>query len=78
MGKCIGNCALCTLEVDKMACCMVQNLRLNIEIKALLKQLVAQKPDTFAALASVEPSEEVSETGSMAPGTDGADLFNRK
>lgn len=78
MEKCIGNCALCTLQVDKMACCMVQNLRLNIEIKALLKQLVAQKPDAFANLANVAPSEEVSETEPLASGTDGADLFNDK
>ena len=76
MGKCIGNCAICTLEVDKMACCMVQNLRLNIEIKQMLKTLMAQKPDVFAAIANVEPGEEVREAEPMAPGTDGADLFD--
>ena len=36
MEKCVGNCAICTLNVDKMACCLVQNLRLNIEIKGML------------------------------------------
>lgn len=78
MEKCIGNCALCTLNVDKMACCMVQNLRLNIEIKGLLKRLVAQKPDAFASLEIIEPSEEVGETELMTPGADGADLFESK
>lgn len=78
MDKCVGNCAICTLSVDKMACCMVQILRLNIEIKALLKQLVAQKPDAFANLVNVAPSEEVSKTEPLASGTDGADLFNDK
>lgn len=78
MEKCIGNCALCTLQVDKMACCMVQNLRLNIEIKALLKQLVAQKPDAFANLANVAPSEEVVESAPLAPGTAGDDLLDEE
>lgn len=78
MEKCVGNCAICTLEVDKMACCMVQNLRLNIEIKGMLKTLQAQKPDAFATLVSVTPSEEVGEAEPMAPGTDGADLFDSK
>lgn len=75
MEKCVGNCAICTLNVDKMACCLVQNLRLNIEIKGMLKQLTAQKPDAFATLASVIPSEEVSETGPLASGTAGVDLL---
>ena len=75
MEKCVGNCAVCALEVDKMACCMVQNLRLNIEIKKMLKQLLTSKPDAFASLTNIESSEEVSETEPTALGADGTDLF---
>ena len=35
--KCVGNCAICTLDVDKMACCMVQLLRNMIEVKKRAK-----------------------------------------
>ena len=36
--KCVGNCAVCTLQVDKMACCLVQLLRNSIEIKKMLRE----------------------------------------
>lgn len=78
MEKCIGNCALCTLQVDKMACCMVQNLRLNIEIKQMLRQMAITKPDAFAGLAAVIPSEEVVESAPLAPGTAGDDLLDEE
>ena len=68
--KCVGNCAVCKLEVDKMACCMVQNLRLNIEIKSMLKKLMDEKPYIFSSLNNIE-SEETDDTGPDVPGTDG-------
>lgn len=70
--RCVGNCAICTLEVDKMACCQVQTLRQTIEVKRLLRQLLANKPDAFSALKDIE-SEEIGNTGLEAPGTDVAD-----
>ena len=77
MERCIGNCAQCTLNVDKMACCMVQNLRLNIEIKSMLKEIIAKgKPDAFASLMEVTPSEEGGEAEPMAPGTDRVAISN--
>jgi hypothetical protein len=50
---------------------MVQNLRLNIEIKSMLKQLMDEKPDIFSSLKDIE-SEETGDTGPDVPGTDGA------
>ena len=78
MEKCIGNCSICKLDVDKMACCMVQNLRLNIEIKQMLKKLTNGRPDGFATLTPVTTSEEVGEAEPLASGTDRADLFPEK
>ena len=68
--KCVGNCAVRNLQVDKMARCMVQNLRLNIEIKSMLKKLMDEKPDIFSSLKDIE-SEETGESGPDVPGTDG-------
>lgn len=68
MGKCVGNCAVCTMNVDKMACCMVQLLRNMIEIKKMIKAKEAVPDDIFKGLEEIE-SEEAGETGLDAPGT---------
>lgn len=39
MSKCIGDCAKCTLPVDKSACCMFQIFKNVLEIKARVKAL---------------------------------------
>lgn len=70
--KCVGNCAICTLEVDKMACCMVQLLRNMIEVKKMLREREnAEACDVFKGLEKIE-SEEAGETGLDVPGTDAA------
>ena len=66
--KCVGNCAVCTLDVDKMACCQVQILRNVIEVKKLLKEKDVRS-DLFKGIASIE-SEGTDEIGLNAPGTD--------
>ena len=66
--KCCGNCAVCTLEVDKMACCQVQILRNVIEVKKRLKEKDV-RADIFKGIASIE-SEGTDENGLNAPGTD--------
>ena len=66
--KCCGNCAVCTLEVDKMACCQVQILRNVIEVKKLLKEKDV-RADIFKGIANIE-SEGTDENGLNAPGTD--------
>ena len=66
--KCVGNCAVCTLDVDKMACCQVQILRNVIEVKKLLKEKDV-RADIFKGIASIE-SEVTDENGLNAPGTD--------
>ena len=67
--KCVGNCAICTLEVDKMACCMVQLLRNVIEVKKLLKEKSnAEACDIFKGLENIE-SEETTNSGLDVPGT---------
>ena len=70
--KCVGNCAICALDVDKMACCMVQLLRNMIEVKKMLReQGKAEAYDVFKGLENIE-SEEAGETGLDVPGTDAA------
>lgn len=71
MGKCVGNCAICTLNVDKMACCMVQLLRNMIEIKKMMKEKEVVPCDIFKGLEEIE-SEETGKTGPNVPGTDEA------
>lgn len=66
--KCCGNCAVCTLDVDKTACCQVQILRNVIEVKKLLKEKDV-RADIFKGIASIE-SEGTDENGLNAPGTD--------
>ena len=39
MSKCIGDCAKCTLPVDKSACCMFQIFKNVLELKARVKVL---------------------------------------
>ena len=68
MGKCVGNWAVCTINVDTMACCMVQLLRNMIEIKKMIKAKEAVPADIFKGLEEIE-SEEAGETGLDAPGT---------
>ena len=66
--KCVGNCAVCTLDVDKTACCQVQILRNVIEVKKLLKEKDV-RADIFKGIANIE-SEGTDEIGLNAPGTD--------
>lgn len=77
MSKCIGNCAKCTLEVDKMACCMVQILRNVVEMKKMVyAKVTASTCDVFKGIELIE-SEETTETGLEAPGTEqGGDKVN--
>lgn len=70
--KCVGNCAICKLDVDKVACCQVQTFRQTLEVKRMLKQLLENKPDAFSALKDIE-SEGIGEIGLDAPGTIVAD-----
>ena len=76
MSKCVGNCAICKLEVDKMACCMVQILRNTIEVKKMLRERgKAEACDVFSALAEIE-SEEATDSGLDVPGTaEGGELI---
>ena len=69
MSKCVGNCAICTLEVDKMACCMVQLLRNMIEVKKMLRERKnTEACDVFKGLEKIE-SEETTDFGLDVPGT---------
>ena len=67
--KCVGNCAICTLNVDKMACCMVQILRNVVEVKKMLRERgSAEAYDVFKGLEEIE-SEETTDSGLDVPGT---------
>lgn len=69
MSKCVGNCAICTLNVDKMACCMVQLLRNMIEVKKMLRERGnTEVCDVFKGLEKIE-SEETTDSGLNVPGT---------
>jgi hypothetical protein len=50
--KCVGNCAVCELEVDKSICCQVQILKQIIEVKRLLVEL--NEKDSFADIPDIE------------------------
>lgn len=58
MSKCIGNCAICELAVDKTACCAVQTLKNIIQVKTLLvelrEKLSAEKVDAFALIPEID------------------------
>ena len=67
--KCVGNCAICTLNVDKMACCMVQILWNVVEVKKMLRERGnAEACDVFKGLEEIE-SEETTDSGLDVPGT---------
>ena len=67
--KCVGNCAICTLNVDKMACCMVQILRQTIEVKKMLRERGnAEACDAFKGLEEIS-CEEATDSGLDVPGT---------
>lgn len=69
MSKCVGNCANCTLNVDKMACCLVQILKNTIEMKKMIyAKVTANTSDIFKGLGEIE-SEETTESGLNVPGT---------
>lgn len=53
MAKCVGNCAICELDVDKTICCQYQTLRLLVEVKQMLKEM-AVKPSSVKTLADFE------------------------
>lgn len=58
--KCIGNCALCELTVDKSACCAVQTLKNIIEVKTLMadiKSLLSADNSPFASLPDIESTD---------------------
>ena len=76
MNKCIGNCAKCPLNVDKMACCLVQILRNTIEVKKMIRERgSAEACDVFKGLAEIE-SEETTDSGLDVPGTaEGGELI---
>lgn len=57
MSKCVGNCAICELEVNKQACCSIQTLKNIIEVKGLLIELrtiLTTKSDSFADIPDIE------------------------
>lgn len=58
MAKCIGNCAICELDVDKQWCCQCQTLRLLVEVKQMLKSAQAT-PVLGKTLADVEGEVEL-------------------
>lgn len=50
--KCVGNCAICDLQVDKSACCAIQTLRQIIEVKQILLEI--KNKDAFAEIPNIE------------------------
>ena len=76
MNKCIGNCAKCPLNVDKMACCLVQILKNTIEIrKMVFAKVTANTSEVFKGLEEIE-SEETTDSGLDVPGTaEGGELI---
>lgn len=50
--KCVGNCAICDLQVDKSACCAIQTLRQIIEVKQLLLEI--KNKDAFAEIPHID------------------------
>ena len=64
MSKCIGDCARCTLPVDKSACCMFQIFKNVLELKARVKALEeSMNKDTeviqYRTLEDLEEVEQV-------------------
>lgn len=50
--KCVGNCAICDLQVDKSACCAIQTLRQIIEVKQILLEI--KNKDAFAEIPNID------------------------
>lgn len=50
--KCVGNCAICDLQVDKSACCAIQTLRQIIEVKQILLEI--KNKDAFSEIPNIE------------------------
>lgn len=50
--KCVGNCAICDLQVNKSACCAIQTLRQIIEVKQILLEI--KNKDAFAEIPNIE------------------------
>lgn len=61
MSKCIGDCAKCTLPVDKSACCMFQIFKNVLELKARVKTLEENmnKDTEVIQYRTIEDLEEV-------------------
>lgn len=61
MSKCIGDCARCTLPVDKSACCMFQIFKNVLELKARVKALEESmnKDTEVIQYRTIEDLEEV-------------------
>lgn len=61
MSKCIGDCAKCTLPVDKSACCMFQIFKNVLEMKARVKALEENMGKTTEVIQyrTLEDLEEV-------------------
>ena len=61
MSKCIGDCAKCTLPVDKSACCMFQIFKNVLELKARVKALEEKmnKDTEVIQYRTLEDLEEV-------------------
>lgn len=76
--KCIGNCAICTLEVDKMVCNQIQTLRNIIEVKALLKEMRTndKNEDLFKNIPNLD-EDMTDDTGSIASDTDRVSVHSK-
>ena len=61
MSKCIGDCARCTLPVDKSACCTYQIFKNVLELKARVKALEesANKENEVIQYRTLEDLEDV-------------------
>lgn len=61
MAKCIGNCALCELDVDKQTCCVFQLLKqlllLRQEVKKLGGQMAELQPAVFRTIEDITDAE---------------------
>lgn len=61
MARCIGNCAVCELDVDKPTCCQFQTLRLLVEVKALLKEVANKPAPALKTIADLEPIKTITD-----------------
>lgn len=75
MSKCVGNCAICTLEIkDKIVCCQIQTLRNIVEIKAMLKEMKEEnikiKEDMFTDILTLDTEDIADDNEPTVSGTD--------